>query len=86
MEVTVYGPLRGATGGKRVTVAFDGGTVREALDALVEQYPRAEQHLFRDDGRLAPSVRVSVDGESVDPDDRCPPDATVGVHPAMRGG
>ena len=86
MDVTVYGPLRSATGEKRVRVEFEGGTVRDALDALVAAYPRAAPHLFRDDGRLAPSVRVAVDGESADADDRCPADASLSVHPAMRGG
>lgn len=85
MEVTVYGPLRGATGSKTVTVEFDGGTVGDALDALVAAFPRTERYLF-DDGTLEPSVRVAVDGESVDVDDACPPDASLSVHPAMQGG
>ncbi|MFA9516128.1 MoaD/ThiS family protein [Halopenitus sp. H-Gu1] len=86
MEVTVYGPLRAATGGKQVHLEFDGGTVREAIDALVERYPRAKPHLFGDDGRPEASVRVSVDGESAELEDPCPADASIGVHPAMRGG
>jgi molybdopterin synthase sulfur carrier subunit len=85
MEVTVYGPLRGATGEKTVTVDFEGGTVAEALSAFVAAYPRAERHLF-DGGRLQSSVRVTADGESVDADDDCPPDAALSVHPAMQGG
>jgi molybdopterin synthase sulfur carrier subunit len=85
MRVTVYGPLRGATGEKTVAVDFAGGTVSEALAALVDAYPRAEQHLY-EDGQLLSSVRVAVDGESADPDDDCPPDAEVSVHPPMRGG
>jgi molybdopterin synthase sulfur carrier subunit len=85
MEITVYGPLRGATGEKTVTVDFDGGTVAEALDAFVDAFPRAEQHLF-DDGRLQSSVRVTADGERADPGDDCPGDATLSVHPAMQGG
>jgi molybdopterin synthase sulfur carrier subunit len=86
MDVTVYGPLRSATGGKRVSVDFDGGTVRDAVDAFVDAYPRAERHLFDADGRLVPSVRLSVDGRAADPDEPCPADATLAVHPAMRGG
>jgi len=85
MEITVYGPLRGATGEKTVSVDFDGGTAAEALDAFVDAFPRAEQHLF-DDGTLQSSVRVTVDGERADPGDDCPGDATLSVHPPMRGG
>ncbi|MFD1599124.1 MoaD/ThiS family protein [Halobellus rarus] len=86
MDVTIYGPLRSSTGGKRVSVDFGGGTVRDAVDAFVDAYPRAEGHLFGDDGRLASSVRLSVDGASAEPDDPCPADASLSVHPAMRGG
>lgn len=85
MEVTVYGHLRGATGEKTVIVDFDGGTVREAVSALVEAYPRAERHLFDDDA-LESSVRLSVDGATVDPEDDCPADAELSVHPPMQGG
>jgi len=85
MEVTVYGPLRGATGEKTVTVDFGGGTVEAALGALVDAYPRAEQHLF-DGGEPLTSVRVAVEGESAEIDDACPPDATLSVHPPMQGG
>lgn len=86
MDVTVYGPLRSATEQKTVSVAFGGGTVREALAAFVEAYPRAERQLYRDDGSLEPSVRITVSGEPADPDDECPEDATVSIHPAMQGG
>jgi molybdopterin synthase sulfur carrier subunit len=85
MEVTVYGQLRSATGQKRVSVAFDGGTVRDAVAAFVEAYLRAERHLF-EDGQLHPGVRVAVDGEAVDVDAACPADASLGIHPAMQGG
>lgn len=84
MQITVYGPLRSATGGKTVELAFDGGTVRDALSAFVREYPRAKSQLY-DDG-LRSSVRVSVDGERVDLDDTCPADAELTVFPAVRGG
>lgn len=86
MKVTVYGPLRGATGEKTVSVDFEGGTVADALDAIVEAYPRTKRELYDDSGTLLPSVRVVVDGEAVDPDDPCPPDASLALHPAVRGG
>ncbi|MFC6763565.1 MoaD/ThiS family protein, partial [Natrinema soli] len=44
-EVTVYGPLRSATGDKTVTLEWSGGTVADAVAALVDAYPRAESHL-----------------------------------------
>lgn len=86
MNVTVYGPLRSATGGKHVSVDFEGGTVREAVDAFVAAHPRAKTHLHDAEGRFASSVRVTVDGEPVDLDDPCPAEASLSIHPAMRGG
>ncbi|GAB6860530.1 ubiquitin-like small modifier protein 1 [Haloplanus litoreus] len=86
MDLTVYGPLRSATGTKRVGVDPDEPTVRGVLDALVTAYPRAESHLVDEDGALRPSVRVTVDGERAALDDDCPADAEVAVFPAMRGG
>ena len=86
MRVTVYGPLRSATGEKTVEVDVDPETVGDAVDAFVEAYPRAEQHLVDCDGDLRSSVRVTVDGDSAAPDDSCPTDAEMTIHPAMRGG
>ena len=86
MDVTVYGPLRSATGEKRIAVDPDGTTVAAVIDAVVAAYPRAASHLVDDAGALRPSVRVTVDGERVDLDDDCPPDAEVALFPAMRGG
>lgn len=86
LECTVYGPLRGATGEKAVTVEFAGGTVRDALAAFVAAYPRAESQLFDDEGAVRPSVRVARDGDRVGLDAPCPPDAALAIYPAMRGG
>lgn len=86
MRVTVYGPLRSATGEKTVSLAFDGGSVREALDAFVEKYPRAKTQLYGDDGSLQSSARISVNGERVDVNDGCPSDAELTVFPPVQGG
>ncbi|WP_336339236.1 ubiquitin-like small modifier protein 1 [Haloarcula brevis] len=86
MEVTVYGPLRAATGAKTVEVGADGDTVGTVITALVDAYPRAESQLVDEDGDLRPSVRVMVGGESADRDERVPPGAAVEIFPAMRGG
>lgn len=86
MEVTVYGPLRGVTVDATVTIEYTGETVDDALEALVEAYPGLERHLYRDDGTLESSVRLLVDGTRVAPDDPCPPDATLQLHPPVHGG
>lgn len=86
MDVTVYGPLRSATGDKRLELAPAEQTVQGVLAALLDEHPRTESQLLDDDGALRPSVRVTVDGESAALDDECPPDADVAIFPAMRGG
>jgi molybdopterin synthase sulfur carrier subunit len=86
MEYQVYGPLRGATGGKSVTAEFESGTVRDALDAFVVAHPSAERYLRESDGGYRPSVRVLIDGEHASLDEPCPPDATVTLIPAVQGG
>lgn len=39
MKLTVYGPLRSATGEKTVELVTEG-TVENVLEALIEEYPR----------------------------------------------
>jgi molybdopterin synthase sulfur carrier subunit len=86
MEVVVYGPLRSATGSKAVALSPADRTVAGVIEAFCDAYPRAESQLFDDAGELRPSVRVALDGETVEQDATCPPDATVQIFPAMRGG
>ncbi|WP_138005962.1 MoaD/ThiS family protein [Halalkalirubrum salinum] len=88
MELTVHGPLRGVTGSKIVSIATDDHeeSVQSVLERFVEQYPRANQQLFNDDGTLRASVRVLVDGERADPETECRPTAAITLIPAAQGG
>lgn len=57
-------PLRSYVDGQaEVTVA--GATVGEALDALVERYPRLKRHLFADDGKLRNFVNAYVNENDI---------------------
>ncbi|MFC4247961.1 ubiquitin-like small modifier protein 1 [Natribaculum luteum] len=85
MEITVYGPLRSATGEKTVSLAFDGDTVADAVEAFVDAYPRARGHLY-DGDELRPSVRISLEGNRVALETPCPADASLTVVPAVQGG
>lgn len=86
MDVTVYGQLRAATGSKTVHLEGDVETVGDAIDRFLEAYPRAKPHLRDDAGAVRPSVRIMLDGERVDPNSDCPPDASLQLFPAMEGG
>ncbi|ELZ96160.1 ubiquitin-like small modifier protein 1 [Haloferax sulfurifontis] len=86
MQVTVYGPLRSAAGGKTVDVAPSGATVRDLLDAFVARHPSAETHLYDESGGVRPSVRVMVGARKAALDDAIPDGEPVKLFPAMRGG
>lgn len=100
VSVTVYGPLRSATGAKSVEVEVagdrweekgeEGGrpvvTVADVLAAFVEAYPRAEAQLLDDEGQLRPSVRVAIDGERAEPGDPVSDGVGLALHPAVQGG
>lgn len=86
MELTVYGPLRAATGEKTVQVDPAGETVRDVLSAFVEAYPRAGTHLTDEAGTLRPSVRVVVGERRVDLDESVAEEESMQLFPAMRGG
>ena len=85
MEITVYGPLRSATGAKTVSLESDGDTVAAAIDDFTDAYPRAAQYLY-DGDELRPSVRVSIDGERAGLEDPVSDDASLALVPAVQGG
>ena len=63
MEWKLFAHLRDTAGDETVSVDVEaGGTVAEALDALVEAEPALRAELF-EDGELADHIRLLVDGE-----------------------
>jgi molybdopterin converting factor small subunit len=62
-EIRIPPVLRGEAEGNRA-LRVEGGTVREALDALVDRYPALRPRILEGDG--VPSfLNVFVDGEDV---------------------
>ena len=86
MQITVYGPLRSATGEKTVSLDVDPETVGDVLDAFVQAYPSTRSQLYTEADELRPSVRLMCDGERVDTDAPCSPDGELALFPAMQGG
>jgi len=62
-EIRIPPVLRGEAGGNR-SLSVDAGTVREALDALVTQYPSLHGRVLEGD-ELPAFLNVFVDGEDV---------------------
>jgi len=52
-------PLRTYTGGQ-VEVHVGGGSVGEAMEKLVQDYPPLRPHLYNGDGKLRPFVNLFV--------------------------
>ena len=56
--------LTKALGGKRVEVTFQGGTVADLLDHLVEQYGRAAREaLLDEEGNLDSIIQILINEE-----------------------
>jgi molybdopterin converting factor small subunit len=87
-EIRIPPVLRPEAGGRR-TVEVEAGTVREALDALVAEYPSLEARVLEGDG--VPSfLNVFVDGDDVRLRDGLAtpvsPTSTILLLPAVAGG
>ncbi|MCW5966369.1 MAG: MoaD/ThiS family protein [Bryobacterales bacterium] len=62
--VSIPTPLRQFTNGED-TVALEGSSVGEVLDALTAQFPGLQQHLFNDEGKLRSFVNVYLNDEDI---------------------
>ena len=63
-SISIPTPLRQFTNGQD-TIALEGGTVGELLDALTLQFPGLKQHLFNDEGKLRSFVNVYLNDEDI---------------------
>jgi molybdopterin converting factor small subunit len=57
-------PLRQYVG-KQAAVEVPGGTVGEAMSALVAQHPDLRKHLYTDEGKLRAFVNLYVNDEDI---------------------
>jgi sulfur-carrier protein len=58
-------PVLRAQAGNQKKVQVTGGTVGEALDSLIEQFPSLKEQILTDDGTLNRFVNVYVNGRDV---------------------
>ncbi len=58
-------PVLRAQAGNQKKVQVTGGTVGEALDSLIEQFPGLREQILTDDGTLNRFVNVYVNGRDV---------------------
>jgi MoaD family protein len=88
IKVQIPTPMREQAGGN-AEVEVSGGTVKAALDDLIQKYPALGAKLF-DNGRLRPYVNVFVNDEDIryldDLDTPVKAGETVALIPAVAGG
>jgi hypothetical protein len=62
--------------------------VGEVLRALVQRYPAVRERIFDEEGGIAPTLAVAVDGEVERhyPNFRVKPDSELSIIPAIGGG
>ncbi|MAU11998.1 MAG: molybdopterin synthase sulfur carrier subunit [Anaerolineaceae bacterium] len=87
-SIRIPTPLRVYTGDE-AKVSVSGGTVGEALNDLVNQYPDLQQHLFQND-KLRSFVNVFIDDEDIrfmdGTDTEIDDDANLRIIPSIAGG
>jgi adenylyltransferase/sulfurtransferase len=63
-KIHIPTPLRQYVG-KQASVDVQGGTVAEAMNALVAQHPELRKHLYTEDGKLRAFVNLYVNDEDI---------------------
>ena len=63
-KIHIPTPLRQYVG-KQSSVDVKGGTVGEAMSALVALYPDLKKHLYTEDGKLRAFVNLYVNDEDI---------------------
>lgn len=88
-SITIPTPLRKFTEQKR-RVEVNGSTVKEALDALVEQYPDLKKNLYDDKDELRSYVKIYLGeqeiGELNGTDTEIDDSTELNIIPAIAGG
>ncbi|HEY1272714.1 MAG TPA: ubiquitin-like small modifier protein 1 [Terriglobales bacterium] len=64
LKIHIPTPLRQYTN-KSATVEVSAGTVREALDGLLDKHPDLRRHLYTDEGKLRAFVNVYLNDEDI---------------------
>jgi molybdopterin converting factor small subunit len=63
-KIHIPTPLRQYVG-KQSTIDVKGGTVAEAMTALVAQHPELRRHLYTEEGKLRAFVNLYVNDEDI---------------------
>ena len=88
-KIIIPTPLRKFTGQNR-DFKTDKGSLSEALNALVEEYPDVKKNLLDDNGNVRSFIKVYIGDEEVDPVENGSLEVSDGTEisivPAIAGG
>ncbi|MGH7544187.1 MAG: molybdopterin-synthase adenylyltransferase MoeB [Gemmatimonadota bacterium] len=88
-KIMIPTPLR-PLADNQARLEVEGGTVAEAMRALIERYPRLRGHLYDDEGRLRSFVNVYVGEDDIRyrerAETRVEPDTEISIVPSVAGG
>jgi adenylyltransferase/sulfurtransferase len=88
-KILIPTPLR-PFADNQARLEVEGGTVAEAMRALIERYPRLEGHLYDVEGRLRSFVNVYVGEDDIRYRERTEtpvgPDTEISIVPSVAGG
>ncbi|MBI3405882.1 MAG: MoaD/ThiS family protein [Acidobacteria bacterium] len=89
VQVLIPTPLR-PYANKQTKVAFEAGTVREALASLTAQFSELQKHLYSEDGRLRSFVNIFVNDDDIrylrNEDTPIRDGDTISIIPSIAGG
>ncbi|MDA0196116.1 MAG: MoaD/ThiS family protein [Bacteroidetes bacterium] len=88
-KVIIPTPLRKFTHNQG-TINTDGGTIKENIVSLAEQFPDLKKHIFDENGDIRKFIRIYLGDEDINVLDKentkVLPDSVVSIIPAIAGG
>ncbi|AEN05925.1 ubiquitin-like small modifier protein 1 [Halolamina sp.] len=86
MQWKLFADLAEAAGDRTVEVEFDGDTVGDALDALIEARPALSGRVLTEHGELRDHVNLLKNGTAVGRDEQVATGDELALFPPVSGG
>jgi len=88
-RVIIPTPLRKFTA-NQASIDANGGTVRESITSVADQFPELRKHIFEDGGEIRKFVRIYLGDEDINvlekEDTKVSPESVISIIPAIAGG
>ncbi len=88
-KVIVPTPLRKFTNNE-ASIDANGGTVKESITSLADQFPELKKHIFEENGEIRKFVRIYLGDEDINvlekENTKVSSDSVISIIPAIAGG